>query len=143
MKQGSTSNKSPAVGEPIEAYCTFCKLDLNHIVVAHKDNTVHKVRCSTCNREHTYRIPRRLLGKKATKARKPTVKSKAGTSGRELNAETAIPYNTSHSFGIGDCINHDRFGLGEVVAKKGQTKIQVSFKDATRLLVCAADTPMD
>ncbi|MCK4414998.1 MAG: hypothetical protein KAY32_15795 [Candidatus Eisenbacteria sp.] len=40
------------------------------------------------------------------------------------------------SYSKGEVINHKVFGLGIVVHEVGDGKIQVSFQDGVRLLVC-------
>lgn len=43
------------LGDPIEDYCSRCKLSLDHSVVAMSGEEVLKVVCRTCNNEHKYR----------------------------------------------------------------------------------------
>src|SRR6476659_6393563 len=40
------------------AYCTSCKMDLNHVIVAMKGDRIAKVQCLTCKKEHVYRAPK-------------------------------------------------------------------------------------
>ncbi len=44
-------------GDPIEARCTKCRKNTNHIVVAMKDDLPAKVQCNTCSGQHKYRPP--------------------------------------------------------------------------------------
>ncbi|HEV2113407.1 MAG TPA: hypothetical protein VGR50_04610 [Terriglobales bacterium] len=43
------------LGDTIEDYCSRCKLNLDHSVVAMNGDEVLHVRCRTCNGEHKYR----------------------------------------------------------------------------------------
>ncbi|MFH1143266.1 MAG: hypothetical protein V1774_01830 [Candidatus Eisenbacteria bacterium] len=46
------------------------------------------------------------------------------------------PYAMRGEFARGEVIHHKVFGLGIVVREVGEGKIQVSFRDGLRLLVC-------
>jgi len=46
------------------------------------------------------------------------------------------PYTMKGLFARGQVIQHKAFGLGIVVREMGEGKIQVSFRDGVRLLVC-------
>ncbi len=48
----------PAVGGDIDAFCSRCKLDLGHTVVAMVGSRVVQVICNTCGSHHRYRQPR-------------------------------------------------------------------------------------
>jgi hypothetical protein len=47
-----------------------------------------------------------------------------------------LPYAMKGTFTRGEVIRHKAFGLGIVVREMGVGKIQVSFRDGVRLLVC-------
>jgi len=46
------------------------------------------------------------------------------------------PYAMRREFSAGDVMNHRVFGLGIVIRAIDDSKIQVSFQDGVRLLVC-------
>src|ERR1700722_5241839 len=56
------------------AYCTSCKMDLNHVIVAMKGDRIAKVQCHTCKKENTYKAakgttePKKKRGKASKKA---------------------------------------------------------------------------
>jgi transposase-like protein len=50
------------VGDYIDAYCSRCKRVLDHSVVALEGDEVSRVRCRTCEYEHSYR--KGVTGKK-------------------------------------------------------------------------------
>ena len=43
------------LGDDIDDYCSRCKLSTTHAVVSMLGEEVQKVRCRTCNHEHSYR----------------------------------------------------------------------------------------
>ncbi len=59
-------NTTLSVGDPIEARCTKCRKNTNHIVVAMAKELPVKVECNTCSGQHKYRPP--------TAAKKPAVR---------------------------------------------------------------------
>ena len=60
-----------AAGSVVEAYCTKCKLVLDHTIVALKGAKPSRVKCNTCGGDHNYR------------SAKPTAKA-----GREKSGKT-------------------------------------------------------
>lgn len=61
-------------GDDVDAYCTRCKIDLTHTVLAMADEeTPERVRCNTCGSEHRY-IPERSGGG-APRASRPAERS--------------------------------------------------------------------
>ena len=46
-----------SVGGPIEARCTKCRKNTNHIIVAMAEEVPAKVECNTCSGQHKYRPP--------------------------------------------------------------------------------------
>jgi hypothetical protein len=125
-----------AASDNIAAYCTKCKLTLDHIIVAVDQRVIAKVQCRTCGRTHRFR--------NAPGAPRPTGESMmvptpderweaalAGTSG------TTRPYSMDGKYRVGDVIVHDRFGKG-VVIKLAEKKCSVVFKDQERLMAAGA-----
>ena len=49
--------KKPKVGGDVDAYCTKCRMDLSHRVIAMVANEPKRVKCLTCDGEHNYRKP--------------------------------------------------------------------------------------
>jgi hypothetical protein len=54
----TNSTKKPKTGGEIDAYCTKCKLDLTHRIIAMVGDAVKKVECKTCGSHHLYRRPK-------------------------------------------------------------------------------------
>jgi hypothetical protein len=130
------------------AYCTSCKMDLNHIIVAMKGDRIAKVQCLTCKKEHVYRAP-----KGATEPQKaPKAKKSAESSDSEANhsieveweklmsAHRDVPlksYSTKSQFGLGDKLNHPTFGDGIVGKLIYPNKLEVIFRTDVKILIHA------
>jgi hypothetical protein len=137
-----------AAGEDIDSWCTKCKMDLMHRIVAMVGTTPKRVLCLTCDSEHNYRAPKtgpaaavkkkRVTKKKATKTLGVRAAQKEQhwqeLVGDRVDA-TFRRYNISTTFKEGDCIDHPKFGPGAVVALVPPGKISVVFRDGDRLLV--------
>ncbi|HZF49601.1 MAG TPA: hypothetical protein VE093_13170 [Polyangiaceae bacterium] len=52
------TTKKPRTGGEIDAYCTKCRLDLLHRIIAMVGDAVKKVECKTCGSHHLYRRPK-------------------------------------------------------------------------------------
>ena len=138
-----------AVASELLSYCTHCKLDLNHVVVAIKGERVAKVQCLTCKKEHVYRIP-----KSATPATKPSARAKKASDAEEtlahsievewerlMNSHREVPikaYGMKVHYGLGDKIHHKTFGDGIVGKLIYPNKIEVIFRTDIKVLLHAA-----
>jgi hypothetical protein len=158
----SMATQKPKTGGEIDAYCTKCRLDLNHRVVAMVGDTPKRVECSTCGTQHNYYKPKGLgavpKAAKGASGSTPPASTKAPGKGsasakavaaaqaenaRERTWEKAVSgkpvtsfkaFRISSSFGEGELIHHTKFGDGYVVRVLDKTKIEVMFKDGPRTL---------
>jgi hypothetical protein len=125
-------------GENIVSYCTKCKVNLDHAIVAMEGETIVKVKCKTCSGTHKYRNPAevrktRVSRKKAGAAETVAILWQsciAQSKGKELN------YNMTGRYRVGDVLLHDKFGKG-VVRKLAINKCHVLFEDKERLMASA------
>jgi hypothetical protein len=125
-------------GGDIDSYCTRCKLDLEHIILAMVGGAVVKVQCKTCGSIH------RLKGMPAVRpesSRKEGAAAKTFASCRVLweaglreASGPELPYDMERSYRDGDVVVHSIFGKG-VVQKTFFKKCTVLFKDKERMLV--------
>lgn len=125
-------------GDPIEARCTKCRKNTNHIVVAMKDNLPVKVQCNTCSGQHKYRPP--------TAAKKPAVRRSVDPKVAEqkewaelsdgLNSEQAVAYSMDSGYKVGTLIKHPEFGLGVNQRIVGLRKIEVLFETGKKIMRC-------
>ena len=130
-----------SVSDEIEAWCTKCKLELAHTIVAIVDNLPKKVKCNTCNGRHNYRLKpaeksRSTIKRAVRKPRSPEAQYNElaeKISGGDLS--NAKKYTINGSFGVDDIIDHPKFGTGLVVSIIKTNKVEVLFKDGSRLLI--------
>lgn len=132
---GEIVTKKPTAGEDTTAYCTKCKLELNHTIVAMKGDKIARVNCLTCKSEHIYKkkAPVKRASspfKRGSSSKKPEVRWEAALSETK---GSDIPYDMARAFKVKDVISHKTFGRGVVliVADKRMTLI---FKDKERML---------
>jgi hypothetical protein len=138
------------VGQEIISYCSSCKLDLKHVVVAHKSGNsgpVAKVKCHTCQKIHAFRSNPGIRSIDAA------VKRKASAAAARVKPEV-IPvevewreqlskhenvksqaYAPTKEFKLGDVIDHSSFGPGVVKAVKDGNKFEVIFQKDVKTLV--------
>jgi len=139
----------------VDSFCTKCRLVLNHRIIAMVGTTPRKVECSTCGSHHLYRP-----NPPGVRAERP-VKSGAGVSeprsarvshvtraeaarlDRERVWEKATSgkavtdfrrYAVTATFREGDLVRHSKFGEGLVTRIVDASKVEVMFKDETRML---------
>jgi len=129
-----------APGEYISAWCTKCRMELGHTIVAMVQNAPKRVRCNTCNGEHNYRIgPSDRIRTGSTNLKRKTRKPEAGY--HELMSRLSgdrpprvRKYSTRENFEKNDVLEHPRFGVGVVATVIHRNKIEVFFKDGLKLL---------
>jgi hypothetical protein len=146
--------KSLTAGSEIDAYCTRCRMDLGHRIVAMVGGAPKRVICQTCNSEHNYRAPKNAAEKpgvfirnkktdpKPTAAQRVTQKVRAEkerqdnwatrTLGKAVDAFTK--YNMERHFQEGELILHSKFGEGYVDAVLDGGKVSVMFRDGAKTL---------
>jgi hypothetical protein len=139
------------VGKNIDAYCTKCKLLLTHIVLFEMDGVVSKVECKTCGSQHKYRrgASERKTGEKVKRSPLTgrTGSSSAGRKpvndapmlweikNRDANPEAPIrEYRMQDKYKSKEMIQHPTFGLGFVERVTSETRMNVLFKDAVKLM---------
>jgi hypothetical protein len=147
----ATKAGSSAVASETLAYCTSCKMDLNHIVVAMKGDRIAKVQCLTCKKEHVYKAPKGIdepAAKPATKRASRKKEEAAEEPSHSIEVEwqklmashkdTPIKaYSMKGHFALGDKINHPNFGEGIVGKLIYPNKIEVIFRTDLKILIYA------
>lgn len=129
------------VGKDVLSYCTKCKLNLGHTIVAMKDSKhIAKVKCNTCLTIHAYKDPSTSSQSK-TRTRKTADKPSKVVSVSDLWMEKmsntkkkSMPYAMDGKFHEGDIIDHVKFGPG-IVEKVVDDKIEVIFRHEIKTLV--------
>ncbi len=151
--------KAFGAGSEIDAWCTKCRMDLGHRVVAMVGAAPKRVVCLTCGGEHVYRAPRSSGGvapvvRRRGDAAGPASKrpATAGVRAAQRAREEEQRYGTwaSHTLGkavdaftrysmeehlaVGQLILHPKFGEGYVEGVREDDKVSVMFRDGRRTL---------
>ncbi|MBC8412218.1 MAG: hypothetical protein ISR96_12510 [Nitrospira sp.] len=130
--------ESYTVGGDVQSWCTKCKLMLRHTIVAMVENSPKRVQCNTCSGAHNYRAGEPV--KSASKPRVPKAPKREKSAIEYLerletaDMSMAKKYNFAGNFEKDELINHPKFGLGIVSLVKNEKKMEIVFKDSTRLL---------
>jgi hypothetical protein len=149
--------KPLSAGSEIDAWCTKCRMDLGHRIVAMVGAAPKRVVCQTCGGEHTYRAPRSggsvapiVRGK--TGAAPASKRAPAGvraaakareeeerygswaqhTLGKTVDAFTR--YSMNEKLAVGQLVLHPKFGEGYVETVNEDAKVSVMFRDGRRTL---------
>jgi hypothetical protein len=134
-------------GIEIDAYCTRCRMDLTHRIIAVVNNKPVKVECRTCYGTHNYRAPKSSPvpaekttgGASAPRAARPTPRRSAAP---EEHISIAPPpgarihgYRMTEKFSKDQWVSHKVFGTGVVTQVLGDDKIEVHFDGNSKVLV--------
>ncbi len=133
------------VGGSCDAWCTKCKLILEHRIIAMDGTKPKRVECTTCKGHHNFRADapgtrasttrkRATSGSRTTKTR-TTRRGSWSTLVGERDQSAARPYKISATFEEEELIDHSRFGMGIVMNAMPGKKIEVLFEDGKKLLV--------
>jgi hypothetical protein len=136
----------PKVAKDIISYCTRCRMDLVHTIVAMDGDKVVRVLCRTCKKEHAFRLPVEL---RFSATRKPSMKGTSPKKGRSAAVEWVVamermaglagkPYAMKGVYEAGDKVDHPVFGLGVVRKLMSPDKMDVLFEEGGKLLVCGS-----
>lgn len=147
----------PRPGAEIDAWCTKCRLDLLHRIIAVHEGQIVRVECQTCGGHHNYR---RTATAKAAASSTPRAQSlRAGPGARAAAAaeaerqradawrhavagkpiESFKPYRATQTYARGDLIRHSKFGDGYVLKITDRQKVEAMFKDGPRTLAQALE----
>jgi hypothetical protein len=146
--------KALTAGGEIDAYCTRCRLDLGHRIVAMVGGAPKRVICQTCNSEHNYREPKTLKPAssvfirnkksepKPTAAQRVTQKARAEQERHDTWATRALgkpldaftKYQMDRHFREGELVLHSKFGEGYVDQVLDGGKVSVMFRGGARTL---------
>lgn len=137
-----------SAGEEIDSWCLKCKDITNHTIIAMEEEKIAKVLCNVCRGRHNYRPAQPGKTKKESgSAEGTTAKTKTPLSVRKAadsyakmlngrNLEEAVPYAMTSLFSKNDLVDHPTFGLGLVTAIIPPNKIESTFNEGPRILVC-------
>ena len=139
-----SSQRPPKPGAEVDAWCTKCRMDLLHRIIATDAGRIVRVECRTCGGHHNYhrpksaKAPQRAPRRAADEAeRERTAAWRRAVLGKPIGDFRA--YRTGATYGTGDLIRHTRFGDGYVVRVIDRQKVEVMFSDGSRTLAQAMD----
>ena len=158
------TTKASKPGTEVDSWCTKCRMDLLHRIIAVHNGKIIRVECRTCGGHHNYRPPKSALGAPRTGIARaaPAEKARATSSApspkraaaaeaerqREATWQKAVlgqpissfkAYRATQTFSHGDLIRHGKFGDGYIVRVIDRQKVEVMFKDGPRMLAQALD----
>ena len=133
-----------SVSGNVDGWCTKCKLELAHTIMAMSKNLPAKVKCNTCNSEHKYRTKQSGISKpKSAKSKSPARKIKTQEANyndymsrlTDYDLTRVKMYSMDGSYKKDEIIEHSKFGVGIVLSLIQNNKIEMLFKDGPRVLV--------
>jgi hypothetical protein len=128
------------VGSDVEAYCPKCKADTTHVVISKYEDEIRRVQCNPCGDVHSFRkprgeaeedIPEPVAARKRALLKKLTWEEFFAKHG-EKNAK---PYEFRDTYRENAILFHPKFGKGYVSEVVSESKVEVTFHDARRILV--------
>lgn len=131
-------NTKLSAGDPIEARCTKCRKNTNHIVVAMTAEGPAKVQCNTCSGQHKYRpttVPKKP-GVRRTIDPRIAEKKEWEELVPSMNGKNMTEYSMTTAFKVGSVMKHPVFGLGLVQGLVGPRKINVLFEEGRKTMRC-------
>ena len=143
-------------GDEVDAWCTKCRMDLGHRVVAAVGALPKRVECLTCNTQHNYRAPKGASSpvpkgelapaeKRRAAARTPG-KPRVTKAASELRADWEkhclgqvdskfTAYSVKERFALDQLVKHKKFGEGFVAELVDDAKVSIVFADGAKTLV--------
>jgi hypothetical protein len=128
------------VGSDVEAYCPKCKADTTHVVISKYEDEIRRVQCNPCGDVHSFRKPRGeaeedmpepVAARKRALLKKQTWEEFFAKHG-ERNAK---PYEFRDTYRENAILFHPKFGKGYVSEVVSESKVEITFSDARRILV--------
>jgi hypothetical protein len=145
QKGNIMASQQITTGKDVLSFCTKCKLNLAHTIVAMKDaKSIAKVKCNTCTTIQSFKDPSTSSANKTRTKKSATSTAKGNTKiisisdlwMEKLNKTTtkSQPYGIDQKYKEGDVIDHTKFGPGIVQNVKAST-IEVVFRHEIKTLV--------
>jgi hypothetical protein len=137
----------------VDSYCTKCKLDLGHRIIAMVGDVIRQVECLTCHSHHLYRQPRSAprgapagtpMRKRADgpgrAAQKPAQSARSTELRRWEQAVMGrapgefVAYAMGLALTEGQLVRHPKFGDGVVIEVLDLGKVSILFETGSRML---------
>lgn len=147
--------KPLSAGSEIDAWCTRCRMDLGHRIVAMVGEAPKRVICQTCNSEHNYRAPRSERDAAVARTQGTTIPRPPRTASQRVAEKQKVEaarvndwekrvagqavdsftrYSIDKSFAEGELVSHKKFGEGYVLEVMDPHKVTVMFRDGPKTL---------
>jgi len=128
------------VGSDVEAYCPKCKADTTHVVISKYEDEIRRVQCNPCGDVHSYRKPRGEVEEDmpepiAAKKRALIKKANWDEFFAKHGEKHGKPYEFREAYHENAIVTHPKFGRGFVSELLSDSKVEITFKDARRVLV--------
>src|SRR6266404_2902408 len=128
------------VGAEVEAHCPKCKADTTHVIISKYEDEIRRVQCNPCGDVHAYRKPRGDVEDDvpepiAAKKRAMMKKHSWDEFFAKHSDKNAKPYEFRERYHDNVIVNHPKFGKGFVSEVVSDSKVEITFKDARRVLV--------
>lgn len=150
--------KPLGAGSEIDAYCTKCRMDLGHRIVAMVGTAPKRVECQTCGSHHNYRPPktaakrhnsaktrstRKTPSQRATQTAKAEADRRSEWERRVLGQATAAftRFKITETFAPDQLVIHKKFGEGYVLEVLEDDKVSIMFADGAKTLVHSRPAP--
>lgn len=138
--------KKYEAGSEIDSRCLKCKDVTNHTIIAMDKDKVAKVECNVCGSRHNYRpvkpvspaVEKRKTARAASLEKARIKKAEAYYDkliASRKNTRTKS-YSMDGIFKTGELLDHPIFGLGVIIEIEMPNKIEVMFRQESKLLIC-------
>jgi len=133
-------DEADEVGSDVEAYCPKCKGDTTHVVISKYEDEIRRVQCNPCGDVHSYRkprgdaeddVPEPVAARKRAMLKKLTWDEFFNKHGEK----EAKPYEFREPYRENQILFHPKFGKGFVSEVVSESKVEITFSDARRVLV--------
>jgi Zn ribbon nucleic-acid-binding protein len=128
------------VGSDVEAFCPKCKADTTHVVISKYEDEIRRVQCNPCGDVHSFRkprgeveddVPEPVAARKRAMMKKYTWEEFFAKHGEK----DAKPYEFREGYRENQIVFHPKFGKGFVSEVVSESKVEITFADARRILV--------
>ena len=128
------------VGSDVEAFCPKCKADTTHVVISKYEDEIRRVQCNPCGDVHSYRkprgdaeddVPEPVAARKRAMMKKLTWEEFFAKHGEK----DAKPYEFRECYRENHIVFHPKFGKGFISEVVSESKVEITFADARRILV--------
>ena len=128
------------VGSDVEAFCPKCKADTTHVVISKYEDEIRRVQCNPCGDVHSFRkprgeaeddVPEPVAARKRAMMKKPTWEEFFAKHGEK----DAKPYEFRECYRENQIVFHPKFGKGFISETVSESKVEITFADARRILV--------